>query len=375
MKSSRRSSRLFLIRLLSIRKLTALGVASLLLVAGAQASPRIVLVAGGSEDAVNISAKSAKLKEPFGTDFDAAGNMWIVEMVSGNRLLKVDASGVLSHVAGLAQPGFSGDGGPALEAKFNGPHNLAVLPKGNILIADTWNGRVREIDVASGRVDAVAGYEVAFEKARGNGPYCITLDFTGTKLYIADLRSVHVLDLATHKLSLVAGNGEKGVPADGAVAPNLFFLRGSGVAPRAGLGGADSGTGKHAGEGMGIGHSSGYSGGKELNPTYEQICAKVTGHAEVIKIEFDPAVVTLEKLLDFFWQVHNPTQVGGQGNDHGPQYRSIILFADAAQKVAAEKSQAAAMSALAAIASGWLANRRFISAGAFKCRSALAASR
>jgi peptide-methionine (S)-S-oxide reductase len=87
---------------------------------------------------------------------------------------------------------------------------------------------------------------------------------------------------------------------------------------------------------------SGYSGGKELNPTYEQICAKVTGHAEVIKIEFDPAVVTLEKLLDFFWQVHNPTQVGGQGNDHGPQYRSIMLFADAAQTVAAEKSQAAA---------------------------------
>jgi peptide-methionine (S)-S-oxide reductase len=87
---------------------------------------------------------------------------------------------------------------------------------------------------------------------------------------------------------------------------------------------------------------SGYSGGKELNPTYEQICAKVTGHAEVIKIEFDPAVVSLEKLLEFFWQVHNPTQVGGQGNDHGPQYRSIILFADAAQKAAAEKSKAAA---------------------------------
>ena len=85
---------------------------------------------------------------------------------------------------------------------------------------------------------------------------------------------------------------------------------------------------------------SGYAGGKEPNPTYEQICAKVTGHAEVIKIEFDPAVVTLEKLLEFFWQVHNPTQVGGQGNDHGPQYRSIILFTDAAQKAAAENSKA-----------------------------------
>jgi peptide-methionine (S)-S-oxide reductase len=87
---------------------------------------------------------------------------------------------------------------------------------------------------------------------------------------------------------------------------------------------------------------SGYAGGKEQNPTYEQVCAKATGHAEVIKIDYDPAVVSLEKLLDFFWQVHNPTQVGGQGNDMGPQYRSIILYASAAQKAAAEQSRAAA---------------------------------
>ncbi len=87
---------------------------------------------------------------------------------------------------------------------------------------------------------------------------------------------------------------------------------------------------------------SGYAGGKESNPTYEQITSKKTGHAEVIKIDYDPTVVSLEKLLDYFWQVHNPTQVGGQGNDHGPQYRSIILYANAAQKAAAEKSRAAA---------------------------------
>jgi peptide-methionine (S)-S-oxide reductase len=87
---------------------------------------------------------------------------------------------------------------------------------------------------------------------------------------------------------------------------------------------------------------SGYAGGHVPNPTYEQICQKQTGHAEVIRIEYDPAVVTLEKLLDYFWQVHNPTQEGGQGNDHGPQYRSIILYADAAQKAAAEKSKAKA---------------------------------
>lgn len=87
---------------------------------------------------------------------------------------------------------------------------------------------------------------------------------------------------------------------------------------------------------------SGYAGGHVPNPTYEQICTKKTGHAEVIRIDYDPAVVSLEKLLDYFWHVHNPTQVGGQGNDHGPQYRSIILHANPAQKAAAEKSRAKA---------------------------------
>lgn len=87
---------------------------------------------------------------------------------------------------------------------------------------------------------------------------------------------------------------------------------------------------------------SGYAGGKEANPTYEQVCAHETGHAEVIKIDFDPAEVSLAEVVDYFWAVHNPTQVGGQGNDMGPQYRSIILYADEAQKAAAEKSRAKA---------------------------------
>jgi peptide-methionine (S)-S-oxide reductase len=87
---------------------------------------------------------------------------------------------------------------------------------------------------------------------------------------------------------------------------------------------------------------SGYAGGHVPNPSYEQIGTKKTGHAEVIKIDYDPAVVSLEKLLEYFWQVHNPTQVGGQGNDIGPQYRSIILYANPEQKAAAEKSKAAA---------------------------------
>lgn len=86
----------------------------------------------------------------------------------------------------------------------------------------------------------------------------------------------------------------------------------------------------------------GYAGGTVENPTYAQIGRGDTGHAEVVKIDYDPAQITLAELLSFFWKVHNPTQVGGQGNDHGSQYRSIILYADAAQKAAAEQAVAEA---------------------------------
>ena len=86
----------------------------------------------------------------------------------------------------------------------------------------------------------------------------------------------------------------------------------------------------------------GYSGGTLANPSYEQVCTEETGHAEVVKIDYDPSVVPLDRILGYFWQVHDPTQVGGQGHDMGSQYRSIILYSDAAQKAAAEKSRAEA---------------------------------
>jgi peptide-methionine (S)-S-oxide reductase len=85
--------------------------------------------------------------------------------------------------------------------------------------------------------------------------------------------------------------------------------------------------------------TSGYAGGFTENPTYKQLSQDHTGHAEVVKVDYDPAKITLEQLLAFFWKIHDPTQVGGQGNDHGSQYRSIILFADDTQKAAAEKSR------------------------------------
>ena len=192
---------------------------------------KIVLVAGGTENRTGIPATEAKLLEPFGVDFDRAGNMFIIEMAKGNRLLKVDSRGVLTHVAGQPAAGDSGDGGPALTAQFNGPHNLAVLPDGDVLIGDTWNGRVRRVNLGRGQVTSLTGYGVPAAQARGNGPYCITLDFSGTQLYIADLKRVHRINLKTGESRVIAGTGEKGVPPDGAVAANAPLFDPRAVAP------------------------------------------------------------------------------------------------------------------------------------------------
>jgi peptide-methionine (S)-S-oxide reductase len=87
---------------------------------------------------------------------------------------------------------------------------------------------------------------------------------------------------------------------------------------------------------------SGYSGGKQPNPTYEQICSGRTAHAEVVQVSYDPSIISFEQLLEIFWQAHDPTTMNRQGPDSGTQYRSIILHHDDAQKQAAEKSKTAA---------------------------------
>jgi peptide-methionine (S)-S-oxide reductase len=87
--------------------------------------------------------------------------------------------------------------------------------------------------------------------------------------------------------------------------------------------------------------TSGYAGGTTANPTYEQVCSGTTGHAEVVEIDFDPRQITYEQLLEVFWEAHDPTTIDRQGPDVGSQYRSIILYRNEAQKVAAEKSRSA----------------------------------
>jgi peptide-methionine (S)-S-oxide reductase len=85
---------------------------------------------------------------------------------------------------------------------------------------------------------------------------------------------------------------------------------------------------------------SGYSGGHVENPTYQQVCTANTGHAEVCQIQYDPEKIGFENLLEVFWKTHDPTTRNRQGNDVGPQYRSVIFYHDAEQKRLAESYKA-----------------------------------
>ena len=85
---------------------------------------------------------------------------------------------------------------------------------------------------------------------------------------------------------------------------------------------------------------SGYTGGTTVNPTYQAVCMGMTGHAEVIQLQFDPAVISYQELLEVFWHTHDATTLNRQGGDVGTQYRSAIYYHTEAQKQTAEQSKA-----------------------------------
>ena len=186
---------------------------------------RLVLVAGGGEKTENVPATKAKLKSPFGVDFDKAGNMYIVEL-SGERVLKVDGKGTFTILGGTGKKGNVGDGGPARSAEFNGMHSLATGSDGQLYLADTWNNRIRKLDPKTGLITAFAGTGKKGSKGDGGpaleaefgGIYSVAFDAKGERLYLADLdnRKVRAVHMKRGIVETIAGNGGKGAPADGA---------------------------------------------------------------------------------------------------------------------------------------------------------------
>jgi sugar lactone lactonase YvrE len=210
----------------SIRFVVAVAVLSSL--PGAARAEKILLVAGGGEEGEGAPASESRLHHPFGVDFDKSGSMFIAEL-DGGRVHRVDSRGIISTIAGTGEEkGDAGDGGPAKKATFNGMHSLAIAPTGDVYIADTWNNRVRRIDQKSGTISAFAGTgQKAYAgddgpaaKADCGGIYCIAFSPDAKTLYLADLdnRRIRAVDMASGVIRLIAGNGQRGVPADGAAA-------------------------------------------------------------------------------------------------------------------------------------------------------------
>src|SRR5262249_46572395 len=145
--------------------------------------------------------------------------------LTGQRVRKVDRQGILTTIAGTGQKGDSGDGGPPLQAQFNGMHSLALAPNGDLDLADTWNNRNPKIHPQTGSIVPVGGTgQKGFSgdgglatQAQFGGIYCVALDPKGERLYLADLdnRRIRVVQLATGIVTTVAGNGQRGIPSDG----------------------------------------------------------------------------------------------------------------------------------------------------------------
>lgn len=166
------------------------------------------------------------LRTPFA--LAASGDDWLIAELTGQKVLKLDAQGRLTTFAGTGKKGSLGDGGPAAQAQFNGMHHLLALPGGDVLIADTWNNRVRKIDARSGVITTLVGAgEKGFSgdggpaaAAQSGGIYSIAFDPPRNRLLVTDLdnRRIRVVTLADGRIQTLAGNGQKGTPADGALA-------------------------------------------------------------------------------------------------------------------------------------------------------------
>lgn len=198
---------------------------ALLLGVGPAWADKVVLVAGGGDGPDGSPAVSAKVVLPFAIAFADDGSLLFVEMNGGDRLRKIARDGTLTTLAGTGQKGDSGDNGPGPKAQLNGPHDLLIANDGAVLIADTFNHRVRRYDPFTKTVAAFAGTgKMGYAGEDGQALtaqfdqlYALALDRTRNFLYVCDLgnRRVRSISASNGIIRNHAGNGQKGEPKDG----------------------------------------------------------------------------------------------------------------------------------------------------------------
>ena len=183
-------------------------------------------------------ATEALTNEPYEIRFDAAGNLYFVDMKAA-VVRRVDrVSGVISTVAGSGQPGFSGDGGPATKARLSQPHSI-VLDKDRLYICDIGNHRVRQVDLASGIISTFAGTGEKKPTPDGakiagtplNGPRALDFDQAGNLvLALREGNAVYRIDLKGETFTHLAGIGKQGYAGDGGPAAKATLAGPKGVA-------------------------------------------------------------------------------------------------------------------------------------------------
>ena len=175
--------------------------------------------------AIEVVAPQATLEEPFAAARDRAGNLYICEH-KGQKITRIDPAGAVTRFAGTGTPGYGGDSGPAPAASFTDPHGIVIAPDNRMYVADTQNHRIRRIDLRTGIITTIAGTgERGYSgdggpavKAKFDGTFGIALDAGGRNLYVADLgnRRIRRIEIESGIVTTVAGNGTSGVPEDGA---------------------------------------------------------------------------------------------------------------------------------------------------------------
>ena len=191
----------------------------------AKPAAKVECLAGCGSGPLGAPARVAQLIEPFGAAFDKQGNWYICEH-KGQRITRVDAKGIITLFAGKDSSSRSPEASASGQLEFNDPHGVVISKDQQMYIADTLNHRVVKIDLKDGRGGVIAGTGSKGYSGDGgpavnatfNQLYAVELSRAGDKLYLTDLgnRRIRLLDLKSGVVTTIAGSGQEGIPTDGA---------------------------------------------------------------------------------------------------------------------------------------------------------------